>query len=398
MTTALGMPMKKLVMLCIIGMYGLVYSQGTTLSPSATISLITCGAGEELYSTFGHSAFRVYDPILGIDVVYNYGTFDFNTPNFYMKFAAGKLLYSLSRQRFDNFLFDYQIENRWVKEQVLQLGENEKEALFQFLEHNYLPENRDYQYDFLFDNCASKMGTVLETVFGDTLRYDYAHLKDRYTFRELIHQNLETNSWSAFGIDLALGSIIDREATPHGHLFLPSYVMRQMNHTALGTKPIVQQERTILDKELRPQSNIFLGTPLFWFLVVMLLVMLVSYRDLKKKNRSNWLDISLFFSTGMAGMVILFLWFLSDHSAALNNFNVFWAFPFNVVIAFHLLRQNGNAKWLRFYTLGLLALLALTVALWVSKIQLFSPLLIPLLAALGIRYLFLHFNFKKATP
>src|SRR5690606_28776993 len=174
-----------------------------------------CGQGEDLYTTFGHSAFRVTDPGLGIDVVYNYGTFEFDPPMFYVDFARGKLLYSLSRAHFRDFLLEYEIQNRWVKEQILDLTPKQVNELFRFLETNYLPENRDYKYDFLFDNCATKIPAVLKNVFKEDLVFSEDYLSDHYTFRELIHQNLITNSWSSFGIDLALGSVIEIEATPY---------------------------------------------------------------------------------------------------------------------------------------------------------------------------------------
>jgi len=96
------------------------------LSSHAQISVITCGPGTDLYATFGHSAFRVQDPANNLDVVYNYGTFDFNTPYFYLKFARGKLLYALSRERFEDFLYTYQLEHRWVREQILQLTDYQR--------------------------------------------------------------------------------------------------------------------------------------------------------------------------------------------------------------------------------------------------------------------------------
>ncbi len=389
------MPLKTFLFCCFIGLSGLSFSQEIKLSPAATISVITCGSGEELYSSFGHSAFRIADPVLGIDVVYNYGTFNFNAPNFYLKFTQGKLLYSLSRQQFDHFLYDYELENRWVKEQVLALSEVQKNELFLFLENNYLPENRDYKYDFFFDNCSTKMGAVLEQTFGNALQYDYTHLEHQYTFRELIHQNLRTNSWSAFGIDLALGSVIDRKATPHEHLFLPNYVMKQLNHTTLGNLPIVAQERTVLKEGPAPKATLFILSPLFWLSVVLVLVSMVTYFDFKNKKRSRWLDFSLFFATGVAGLVIVFLWFFTEHTTTVINFNVLWAFPLNLVVAFFLLSKKPMFKGLLYYIITLLVLLAATLVLWGLKIQLFSALLLLLLIALGIRYLFLHFILKK---
>ena len=389
------MGLKTLLFIFIFWVFSLGFSQQVTLSPAATLSVITCGSGEELYSSFGHSAFRITDPVLGIDVVYNYGTFNFNAPNFYLNFTQGKLLYTLSRQQFDVFIYEYEMENRWVKEQVLNLTEAQKNDLFLFLENNYRPENRDYKYDFFFDNCSTKIAAVLESTFGSALRYNYAHLEEQFTFRELIHQNLKANSWSAFGIDLALGSVIDREATPHEHLFLPSYVLRQLNYTSLEDIPIVLKQKTILTGGPKLKEPNFLLTPLFWLSVVLTLVVLLTYFDFKKGSRSRWLDFSLFFATGFAGWIIVFLWFFTEHTTTVINFNVLWAFPLNLVVAFFLLSKKPMFKGLLYYIITLLVLLAATLVLWGLKIQLFSPLLLLLLIALGIRYLFLHFILKK---
>ena len=132
------------------------------LSQNAQISILTCGAGDQLYSAFGHTAFRVQDPTIGLDVVYNYGTFDFDKPNFYTNFAKGKLVYSLSRRSFERFLFEYEYEKRWVKEQILNLSNEEINTLFSYFENNYLPENRDYLYDPLFNNCSNITGILLK--------------------------------------------------------------------------------------------------------------------------------------------------------------------------------------------------------------------------------------------
>ncbi len=376
---------------------GTAFSQTPELSKKSYISVITCGSGEELYSSFGHSAFRVQDSVLGIDVVYNYGTFDFNTPNFYSKFARGKLLYSLSRSRFENFLYSYELEKRWVKEQILSLSLVEKNELFQFLEHNYLPENRDYKYDFFFNNCSTKKRDILEQVYGDKVVFKENHIEEQYTFRELIHQNVKTDTWAAFGIDLALGSVIDKKATPREHMYLPYYVMKQLANTDFNGKPIVQRERTILDIEEKNNETYFLASPLFWLLLFSLFVILITYIDYKNKVRSRVLDFFLFFITGIIGHVIIFLWFFTDHSATADNFNILWAFAPNLVVTFLIARNNVLPNWFGKYLWVLWGLLLLTLILWLLGVQIFSPLIIPILLALGIRYLFLHQALKKAN-
>src|SRR5690606_36335291 len=154
-------------------------------------------------------------------------------------------------------------QNRWVKEQDLEMNPEENNELFQFLETNYLPENRDYKYDFLFDNCATKIPAVLKKVYKKDLVFKEDYLEDQYTFRELIHQNLVANSWSSFGIDLALGSVIDRKATPYEHTFLPNYVMKQLDHTTLRHEPLVRKNSIILKASPTTGKVNFFMTPLF---------------------------------------------------------------------------------------------------------------------------------------
>lgn len=158
------MPLKRIYILIFILGTLIGQAQDVELSPLSKISVLTAGSGSELYSSFGHSAVHVEDPSMDIDAIYNYGTFDFTTPNFYTKFARGKLNYTLSRQRYPYFLMGYEQEERWVKQQVLDLSLDERQALFEFLETNYLPGNRDYKYDFFYNNCTTSVSAVIRLV------------------------------------------------------------------------------------------------------------------------------------------------------------------------------------------------------------------------------------------
>ena len=373
--------------LCLIGMTS--FARPVQLSAKAEISVLTCGPGGELYTRFGHSAFRVQDPNMGIDLVYNYGTFDFNAPNFYTNFAKGKLIYRLSRERFEDFLFTYQYENRWVKEQILDLDTREKNQLFRFLENNYKPENRAYQYDFLFDNCSTKMAYVLQQVFGDKLDFEESHMQDPRTFRELIRENLETNSWSSLGIDIALGADIDRKAGVLEHMFLPIYVLRQMDHTRIDNKPIVKRQRDILDLNNGDYRILFTISPLFWFLILLGFVGTITFIDFRNQTRSRWLDLFLFGLTGIAGCLLVFLWFFTDHTATVNNGNVLWAFPLNLILCYFVLRKAAFPSWFHRAMLCLMVLLGIIPVLWVIGVQRFAPVLVIAMLSLLIRYAYL---------
>ncbi len=392
------MPLKRLTTFLLFALSMVGHSQIPDLSPLSKISVMTCGPGEELYATFGHSAFRVKDPAIGLDIIYNYGVFDFYSDNFYVNFAKGKLDYKLARQRYSNFIREYKYDNRWVNEQVLQLSQSEKNELFRFLENNALPENSTYPYDFFYNNCATKIWDVLDTVFPEKLVFDEDYLEKQYTHRELIRLNMPLNSWSAFGIDLALGAVIDDIATPKEHMFLPIYIMKEINKAKLGTKPLLRTLKTVYKPQPQEPKSNFLGSPLFWALGLLLLVIIFTFSDHRNNRRTKGVDLALFLITGIAGMVIFFLWFITDHTATANNFNILWAFPFNLITAFFIGRKQSLPWWTNKYLLMVLALLMAVVPLWVLEVQIFSPVLIPILLALGIRYSFLYVhNHKQKT-
>ncbi|RIV52192.1 DUF4105 domain-containing protein [Flagellimonas taeanensis] len=366
-----------------------LFSQTPQLTERSQVSLLTCAAGDELYYAFGHSAFRVQDPVLGIDVVYNYGTFDFNQPNFYLNFAKGRMIYSLSRRSFDAFLYEYELEKRWVKEQIFDLTLEERNQLLVFFENNYLPQNRDYLYDPLLNNCSSITGDILRKQFGDAIAFDGSYLDKPYTFRQLVRQFLDTNSWSMFGIDLAFGAVVDRKATVQEHMFLPYYAMEQIRNTSLNGRPLLKRERTILDYNEHTQQHFFPLSPLFWFILLLAFTCAITYFDYTHKTRSRWLDFSLMFLTGLVGTFLLLLWFATDHTSTPKNFNVLWAFPLNVVVAFIFAFQDKLPEWSSKYLWSALGLIGIVLLLWIIQVQSFSPVLIPLFLTLAIRYVYL---------
>ena len=211
---------------CLLLVVFSVKAQYPRLSTQAEISIITVGPGPNLYDSFGHGAIRIYDPYLSIDRAYNYGTFDSFQDGFYVKFAQGKLDYRLAVQNFKSFLGNYQAQNRWVTEQVLNLTMAEKQQVFEFLENNAIPENSYYLYDFFYDNCATKLRDVVSDVLGDNITFKNDHLTQTKTFRDLIQENTYNHPWWDFGIDIALGAVIDVDATPAQHMFLPDYILQ----------------------------------------------------------------------------------------------------------------------------------------------------------------------------
>jgi len=362
------------------------------LSSEATVSVVTCGQGSELYSAFGHSAFRVYDPLLKLDKIYNYGTFDFNKPNFYLNFAKGKLIYQLSTAHYGYFLQQFNYENRWVKTQELDLHDIDVQAVYDFLENNAKPENRSYQYDFFYDNCSTKMEEVIKAVLKDKVIFNNNHITSHKSHRDLIADyTADKFKWGKFGIDLALGSVIDKEASLAEYKFLPDYIYLGFNNATIdfdgNIKPLVKADHKVLNERVSPQPFSILQ-PFIVFLVIALFFIWKTYQNYSSNKRTKWVDFFLYFISGLIGVVVLLLWFATSHTATYKNLNFLWAFAPNLVVAVFMF-NSVLPKWLANYNKLLLVLLAIQSILWILEVQVFNIAIIPIMAMLFIRYSYL---------
>ena len=361
------------------------------LSVYAEISIITAGPGDELFEAFGHSAIRIKDPVLQLDLIYNYGMFDFNSPNFYGNFVKGKLLYQLGRYKFEYFLRSYNKDKRWIKEQILNLNQSQKQAFFLYLEKNAQPKNASYLYDPYFNNCATKILDITKSILKDKVIFNDT-IKENLSFRELMNDEIHWNTWGNFGINLALGSKLDKKATYYEQMYLPDYIYSSFKNAEIiinnQSKKLIKKENVLLDYEEKTTA-IQLFNPLLLFSIIAIIGLLITYFDFKNKKRTKWFDFILFFTTGLIGILIVFLWFFTNHSTTPNNFNFLWAFAPNIIIGFVLLK-NTSKKWMKKYVLILLLMLFSLPVIWILNIQLFPMAVIPLLILLSIRYLFLY--------
>ena len=277
--TAKLVKLKKTLLLVFLLLFtNTKFAQQNQLSSQAEISVITVGPGNSLNDAFGHSGFRIKDINQGIDVVYGYGEYDFDTPNFYLKFAQGKLNYLINKTDFNRFYQVYTYYNRGIKEQFLNLSQTEKQKLYDYLIDNYKPENRSYLYEFFFDNCATKIKDVCNITLNNAITFNTPKDFEDATFRTLIHNNLNRNSWGSLGIDLALGSVIDRQATPEEHMFLPENIYRFFEHATIANsnKPLVKSNRVLYAKNNTSQTSNFILSPLFVLSIIALLIILTS--------------------------------------------------------------------------------------------------------------------------
>ena len=358
------------------------------------ISLLTCTPGTELYSTFGHSALRVVDNNDSTDIIFNYGTFDFNDPDFYKKFTLGKLLYILSIEEFPDFVQQYQYEGRGITEQELNLGCAEKEKLLSALFENAKEENKFYKYDFVYDNCTTRLRDMVARISKDSLITKNIRPGNKTTFRNLIHEYLDRNKqyWSKLGIDILLGQPIDKKITNAEAMFLPDYLLKAFDSTTAGGGIFVLSKKTILDQTVQKEKSNFL-TPLFIFSLLFVIVVMLSFiNNPTVKLILRFFDVCVFFICGVIGLLILFMWLGTEHQACRNNFNLLWALPTHLPAAFLLFNKNNRfKKYFRFCCWIYLLL----IPLWFFLPQQLNVALLPIIGILTIRSYFL--SKKNAT-
>jgi len=361
------------------------------------ISLLTCDPGDQLYSAFGHSAIRVVDRVNNQDLVFNYGTFDFNTPFFYVKFTQRTLDYMLSVSTYERFLYEYNYYRRGIREQVLDLNPEQATQLVQFLQINYLPENRFYRYDFFYDNCATRIRDVFETVLGRNLDWNEEVNPEPKTFRNLIDEYVYPLPWADFGIDLALGAVIDVNAKEREKQFLPDYMEAAFGRAVIvgdgPNRPLVKSNHVVLEFTERTSEMDLFNPYLIWWLFA-IAAMILTFVGFKKKRLFKGFDIGFFTVLGLLGLLIVLLWFFTFHSQTKSNWNILWAFPGHLVLAFALFSQKIKS-WMKKYLLFALILSNLALVFWIFGWQSFHPSIVPLLLVILLRINFLYYNWEK---
>ncbi len=220
--------MYKSILIIILNF--LIICDGYSLSDSSTVSVLTYEPGNELYTIFGHTAIRISDQPANLDRIYNFGTFDFSSPFFYIRFIRGNLDYFLSVYDFNTLMHQSCIEKRKIHEQVLDMSAKEKDQLYYKLEQCYHSSDRFYQYDFFYDNCATRVRDAVFTSMATEIQYDTSAFCCQ-TFRQLLNPYLTGNYWVNIGVNLALGKRADKTATSFDFMFIPDYIMGILGRT-----------------------------------------------------------------------------------------------------------------------------------------------------------------------
>lgn len=355
------------------------------------VSLITCGPGVEVYNQFGHSAIRMKNEAYDIDLIYNYGIFSFNTPNFALRFTLGQTDYLLGIQGYQDFVDWYAYSKRDVREQVLNLSVEEKNTLIGLLNENYKPQNRMYRYNYFYDNCATRPRDMVERAINGEVRYteDMDTPQEALTYRGLVHEYTAKQPWSRFGIDLLLGSEADKPISRRASMFVPFYLKEYFHNAQKAdlqgrNSGLIAEELEITAQD---ESNWPSPTPLTPMRVFLLLFILVAALTAWgiKQGRSLWgLDLLVFATAGIAGCIIAFMVLFSEHPAVSPNYLLLLLHPLHLIFLYHIVKRVKKLQ--RSVYLGAnMVVILLFLAFWALIPQKFPIEIVPLALILLVR-------------
>ncbi len=366
---------------------GLLKAQENT-EPTIQISLLTASPGDQIYEVFGHTAIRVYQPESKKDWVFNYGLFDFSSPNFLYRFVKGETDYMLGVTDFRSFVVNYAMRGSELREQVLNISNEEARDILNALLVNYEPQNRVYRYNFFFDNCATRPRDIIQDNIEGGI--EYVSLPDSLTFREWVYKMTKGHKWLTFGIDLALGAKTDRLATGYEAMFLPSvlYDAFETAEIAPGNRALVAKSEVIVeaDPEMVESSDSIFDflTPMRASLLALIITVIISSIDIKRGRPNRVLDTLVFALAGISGCILFYLNFVSVHPMVDMNYNCFWLQPLHLfaLIGVWVKTQKNSFIYYHFANFAIITTLMLFQGLLP---QVFNPAFTPLMGILICR-------------
>ena len=285
--------------------------------------LVTYSPGEVYWQRFGHNAIWLRDPSRGIDHVFNSGFFDFKQENFFSRFVQGRMLYFSNAQPVEQEFRQYQLENRGILVQKLDLDFMQYERLAAYLLQQVQLESRDYLYDYYLDNCSTRMRDALDVALDGRLRPVLSQQAAGQNFRAHTRRSVALDFWYYLALESVLALPVDRAISRWDEMFLPAVVSQVAREFKLDDKALVSAEHTVFtggsfQAPVKPPQvwwhYLGAGTLLMLFFGIL---GRFAGPVMSRGSVNAWLMIA-----GGSGCLLLYLWLLTNHQAAGPNINV----------------------------------------------------------------------------
>ncbi|HUR95588.1 MAG TPA: DUF4105 domain-containing protein [Gemmatimonadales bacterium] len=328
-------------------MWLLAAGEAVAQSPSPPnglqVFLMTFGPGRQVWERFGHNAIWIHDPVEGSDEAYNYGLFDFHQENFVLRFVRGQMWYWMAGFPAQQYVGQYERDNRSVWVQELELADTAKSALQTFLRWNAEPDHRFYHYDYYRDNCSTRVRDALDRVLGGAIHAQTNGVPTGTSYRFHTQRLTSNDALVSTGLLLALGEGVDRPISAWEEMFLPLKMREHVRKvTVIGAhgtrRPLVRSERTLFaSTETAPPE----APPswLHWYLAIGLAIGTGAWAFARRAGtvaaaRVGFLAIAAGWMVlaGVAGLVLAGLWGLTDHAMAYRNENLLQMNPLALLL------------------------------------------------------------------
>lgn len=318
---------SKIMLLLFLGSSVLTFAQFLPLSPKAKVSVLTCATGNESYSLFGHTAIRISDASQSLDVVYNYGAFDFSTPNFVAQFAKGNLQYFVVAHSYLDFIDQYQYEKRSIYEQTLRISTPLKQQLFERLNTTLQSEQRFYTYKFIDKNCTTMVVELLNSTLGSKVIKKTTTQNE--TYRSVLFPYFNNHFYEQLGTSIIFGAKVDQEATT---VFLPFDLLESLKTSQFHNQPLSSPAVTLMT--ITPSTTRSWWNNAYSYGAFLLLLIFLNKRG-----------IILFFLSllGVLGLFFLFIGSYSLHPELTNNYNILLFNPALLLVVFFVLIKKQKA-------------------------------------------------------
>lgn len=312
--------------------------------------LHTVDVGNRVFDNFGHTAIRIHDREKGINVLLNWGLFDFSDPlSFSIRFYKGILRYKLGVFPYRLEMRRYSYEKRRVWEDKLNITESQKKTLLNRFRWNMKAENVAYDYQYFFDNCSTRPRDYIDEAVSGKVFQTYSKLFSKETFRDMVRSHYATNPEVGMSLDILMNSRLDRKMTYWEKAFLPLTLRQILLKTPSdiegenGVLPLLGETKILVDHDppkpfsFSLQRLIFLSSALVVVLVLLskrssnpmgIFFSKVSYRLL------GFLAIVLGLYMGLLGVVMPASWILSSHLDLHHNANILVFWVFDLVLLF----------------------------------------------------------------
>ncbi len=371
-----GFRFQKIMLLIL--MFNFSFGQSLPLSQKARVSVLTCGLGNESYSFFGHTAIRVADPANNIDVVYNYGAFDFRTPNFVAKFAKGDLQYFVIAHSFADFINEYNYEKRSIYEQELLIPQDAKQKLFDNLNTTLLSEDRYYTYKFIDKNCTS----MVVDIINKTLNKEVITKKGdtEKTYRSILFPYFDGHFYEKLGTSIIFGTKVDQLGTK---IFLPFELKNSLEKTTFQNHAFVSRSKTLLS--FKKETPVSLWNNIYSYIMILGFIILINKR---------FIDKIYLFILSLMGIFFVSMGFYSFHHELAMNYNVLLFSPLLLLlIAFSAI---NNKRWTYKFAVFHLVLLLIYALFIINKAHFL--IVLPIIITTGVVLVRVAIRNKKRIP